>query len=139
MPGAFGLDFGTTNSALASAQPGVGVKFAQFNGKSTFRSILYFEEDECSPARKLRVAAGPEAIQNYLTAKIPGRLIQSLKSHLASRLFTETQILGDTHTLEQLIGILLRQLRNGAEAQFGDIGSALVVGRPVHFSGAHDC
>lgn len=140
MPRAFGLDFGTTNSALASVELGSGVKLAQFNGKSTFRSIIYFEEeDERSLSRKLRVVAGPDAIQDYLSAKTPGRLIQSLKSHLASRLFTETQIFGDTYTLEQLIGIPLRQLRNRAEAQFGDLGSTLVVGRPVHFSGAHDC
>ena len=61
-----------------------------------------------------------------------------MKSYLASRLFTETQNLGDTYSLEQLIGVLLRQLRNAAEAQLGDLGSRLVVGRPVHFSGAKD-
>jgi hypothetical protein len=33
---------------------------------------------------------------------------------------------------------LLRQLRNAAEAQLGELGSRLVIGRPVHFSGAKD-
>ena len=69
-------------------------------------------------------------------AKTPGRLIQSMKSYLASRLFTQTQILGETYALEDLISILLRHLRKSAEEQFGDLGSTLVVGRPVHFSGA---
>ena len=51
-----------------------------------------------------------------------------MKSYLASRLFTQTQILGETYALEDLISILLRHLRKSAEEQFGDLGSTLVVG-----------
>lgn len=132
---AFGLDFGTTNSALARANKDRSVELAQFGGGTTFRSILYFEEDATSKLHKLSVVAGPDAIRSYLNAKTPGRLIQSTKSYLASRLFQQTQILGETYSLEELIGVLLRYLRKSAEAQFGDLGSTLVVGRPVHFSG----
>ncbi|MBM4297621.1 MAG: Hsp70 family protein, partial [Deltaproteobacteria bacterium] len=135
MPNAFGLDFGTTNSALACARRDRSVELAQFGGGATFRSILYFEEDETAKLHRLRVVAGPDAIQRYLNAKTPGRLIQSTKSYLASRLFQQTQILGETYSLEELIGVLLRYLRKSAEAQFGDLGSTVVVGRPVHFSG----
>jgi hypothetical chaperone protein len=134
---AIGLDFGTTNSALAMAKPDGTVRLAEFKGGATFRSILYFEEQDARTG-KLRVVAGPDAIQSYLSAKTPGRLIQSMKSYLASRLFTQTQILGKSYDLEDLIGILLRYLRKSAEEQFGDLGSTLVVGRPVHFSGAKD-
>jgi len=135
---AFGLDFGTTNSALAHARSDGSVRLAQFSGTTTFRSLIYFDEDEAGASRKLRVVAGPDAIHSYLNAKTPGRLIQSTKSYLASRLFNQTQIFGETYSLEELIGILLRYLRKGAEAQFGDLGSELVVGRPVHFGGAKD-
>jgi hypothetical chaperone protein len=135
---AIGLDFGTTNSAFAIARLDKIVQLAQFKGGATFRSILYFEEEDNARAGKLRVVAGPDAIENYLSAKTPGRLIQSMKSYLASRLFTQTQILGETYDLEDLIGILLRYLRKSAEEQFGDLGSDLVVGRPVHFSGAKE-
>ena len=135
---AIGLDFGTTNSSLAIAKPEQPVRLAQFKGGATFRSIIYFEEDDGARTGKLRVVAGPDAIQSYLNAKTPGRLIQSMKSYLASRLFTQTQILGEIYELEDLIGILLRYLRKSAEEQFGDLGSTLVVGRPVHFSGAKD-
>jgi len=135
---AFGLDFGTTNSALACATADGALRLAQFGSETTFRSLLYFDEDESSSSRKLRVVAGPDAIQSYLNAKTPGRLIQSTKSYLASRLFTQTQIFGETYALEELIGILLRQLRRAAEAQFGELGTTLVVGRPVHFSGTKD-
>lgn len=135
---AIGLDFGTTNSALAIAKPDTTVQLAEFKSGATFRSILYFEESDSAQAGKLRVVAGPDAIQSYLSAKTPGRLIQSMKSYLASRLFTQTQILGETYALDDLIGILLRYLRKSAEQQLGDLGSTLVVGRPVHFSGAKD-
>jgi hypothetical chaperone protein len=135
---AIGLDFGTTNSALAFAKPDGTVQLARFNGEATFRSILYFDEHDSARTSKLRVVAGPDAIQSYLNAKTPGRLIQSMKSYLASHLFNQTQIMGETYSLEELIGILLRYLRQSAEAELGDLGSTLVVGRPVHFSGAKD-
>lgn len=132
---AFGLDFGTTNSALALADADRTVELAHFGAGSTFRSILYFEQDDASQSGKLRVVAGPEAIQSYLLTRTPGRMIQSTKSYLASRLFSQTQIFNQTFSLEELIGILLRYLRKSAESQFGELGAKLVVGRPVHFSG----
>ena len=138
MTKAIGLDFGTTNSAVAIAGLDRATSLARFGADTTFRSILYFAESEESRTNKLCVVAGPEAILNYLNARTPGRLIQSTKSYLASRLFTQTQILGETYGLEDLIGILLRHLRKATEEQFGDLGTALVAGRPVHFSGTRD-
>ena len=138
MTKAIGLDFGTTNSAVAIVGLDRAISLARFGAETTFRSILYFAESEESRTNKLGVVAGPEAILNYLNAKTPGRLIQSTKSYLASRLFTQTQILGVTYGLEDLIGILLRHLRKAAEEQFGDLGTTLVAGRPVHFSGTRD-
>jgi hypothetical chaperone protein len=134
---AIGLDFGTTNSALALAAPDNSVRLAQFGGGAIFRSILYFEESEGSH-KNSRVIAGPDAIQSYLNARASGRLIQSMKSYLASRLFQQTQVLGETYALEELIGILLRHLRKSAETQFGELRGPLVAGRPVHFSGTKD-
>ena len=80
--------------------------------------------------------AGPTAITSYFKADTRGRLMQSMKSHLASRLFRETYVFEEVHAGRALIAIILRELRSAAEAQFGDIGSRVVVGRPVHFSGA---
>ena len=138
MTQAIGLDFGTTNSALALARPDRTVQLADFSGHSTFRSVLFFDAEARHGQDGPHIVAGPQAIDAYLHAGEPGRLIQSMKSFLTSRLFNKTQIFGVTYTLEELIGILLRQLRQAAEAQLGDLGSLLVVGRPVHFSGAKD-
>jgi hypothetical chaperone protein len=135
-----GLDFGTTNSAAAVATREGSTVLATFEGNgartTTFRSVLYFDPEHRTPDRKPQAMAGPSAITSYLKADTRGRLMQSMKSHLASRLFRETYVFGEKYTLEDLIAIILRELRAAAEAQFGDISSRVVVGRPVHFSGA---
>ena len=136
---ALGLDFGTTNSALALSD-GVGPpRLARFAGPEepapTFRSLLYFDrEDERSP---VETYAGPAALTAYLARDVHGgRLIQSMKSFLASRLFSATEIFGRSHRLEQLIGLLLSRLREEAEAGLGIPVHSVVVGRPVRFVGA---
>src|SRR5262245_63445163 len=98
------------------------VQLAQFKGDATFRSIIYFEEHD-STRTKLRVVAGPDAIQSYLGAKTPGRLIQSMKSYLASRLFTQTQILGETYAMEDMISNILHHLRKSEEDELGALGT----------------
>ncbi len=139
-PKAVGLDFGTTNSALAVAARDGTAKLARFeldgSATETFRSLLYFDPEASSSDGVPRATAGPQAIAAYLKSGGRGRLVQSMKSHLPSRLFRQTSILGETFSLEDLIGMLIRRLRKAAEAQFGDLGRSVVVGRPVHFSGA---
>ena len=140
MPPVIGLDFGTTNSAVAVATPDGSTALATFTGDgyrtTTFRSVLYFDPEVLTPNRKPRAVAGPEAIDSYLKADTRGRLMQSMKSHLASRLFRYTYVFGQKYTLEELIAIILGELRAAAEAQFGDLRGRVVAGRPVHFSGA---
>jgi hypothetical chaperone protein len=137
---AVGLDFGTTNSAIAVASGDGRAALASFpDGRqhtSTFRSILYFNPESVRPGARPEGVAGPDAIRGYLASGGRGRLIQSMKSHLASRLFTDTNLFGFYYTLEDLIAIILRGLKAGAEAQFGRLDANVVVGRPAHYSGA---
>jgi hypothetical chaperone protein len=140
-PGAIGLDFGTTNSAIAAAADDGAVMLARFaaaeNGASeTMRSILFFAADPHDDEQVPTV--GGEAIRHYLASGANGRLIQSLKSFLADRLFHETNIMGESHSLEDLVTPILRALRHTAEAQFGALPPRVVVGRPVHFSSAQN-
>ena len=135
-----GLDFGTTNSALAIVHTDGTVQLATFqdNGQvaTTFRSVLYFLHPEEDAYGEPHVMAGPQAIRGYLRADPKGRFMQSIKSFLASRLFERTHVFTRMYTLEDLIAIIVRALRTAAEAQFGALGTAVVVGRPVHFAGA---
>src|SRR5579883_1320530 len=131
-----GLDFGTTNSALAVRGGDSQPRLASFDSAATFRSILFFDADEHGPAARARPAAGAAAIAHYLDSGGNGRLLLSLKSFLADRNFSATDIFGRRFTLEELISLILVPIRQTAERQFGDLGRRAVVGRPVRFSGA---
>jgi hypothetical chaperone protein len=141
-----GLDFGTTNSSLAVLSRGDSTPaLARFDDArgghtTTFRSVLYFEEDVINGRAGLRSLAGPEAIARYLTRPTGNtRLIQSLKSYLASSLFTSTSVFGRPHTLEDLVTQILRGIRRGAVDALGPPDAPIrgvVVGRPVRFANA---
>ncbi|MEX2206260.1 MAG: Hsp70 family protein, partial [Myxococcota bacterium] len=142
---AFGIDFGTTNSALALADGSGAPRLARFargggNTTSTFRSVVYFERTPdgrgATSARGLRELAGPRAIARYLAADVPGRLVQSLKSFLAARDFSSTRIFDREYRLEALIAVLLRALVGEAEKELGPVSGPVVVGRPVRFVSA---
>ena len=140
-----GIDFGTTNTAVARARDsgGAGIDatemalFAHASGQTdVYRSILYFEQHRTPPPKRTVGWSGPVAIDHYLAAETKGRLIQSLKSFLTSRSLTSTDVFGRRHTIEALIARVLRDVREQAEAMFGTRISAAVVGRPVRFVGA---
>lgn len=130
---AIGWDFGTTNSAVA-VRDASGTRLAQFrlNGAihQVFRSLLYFPYLDTAQAVMAAATAGPAAIEAYL-ADDEGRLIQSLKSFLASGSFERTQIFGRTLSCVDLLTLLLKKLRQAAEADLGPLGNTAVVGRPV--------
>jgi hypothetical chaperone protein len=135
-----GIDFGTTNSALAVAcSDGVAELAAFADGEGvthTFRSILFFDPEAAGSGGRALAVAGPEAVRRYLDVGGRGRLIQSMKSHLATRLFTETSVFGHAYRLADLIAVIIRAIRVQAEACFGELGARVTVGRPAHFSGA---
>jgi hypothetical chaperone protein len=137
-----GIDFGTTNSSIACADCSDEVQLATFpylgGLTDAYRSLLYLQREKEGGANILKSWTGPEAIEQYLAADVKGRLIQSLKSFLSSRSLHSTEIFGRRHTLEELIGRILRDLRKNAEHQFGIKISSAVVGRPVHFVGAEN-
>src|SRR5258708_765185 len=138
--GAIGIDFGTTNSSIACAGSAGEVQLAKFSylcGMTDgYRSLLYLQQVKEGGAKTLKSWAGPEGIEQYLSADVKGRLIQSLKSFLSSRSLLSTEVFGRRYTLEDLIARILRDLREKAEHQFGIKINSAVVGRPVHFVGA---
>jgi hypothetical chaperone protein len=103
-----------------------------------YRSLLYLQRQKEGGVNILKSWTGPEAIEEYLSADMKGRLIQSLKSFLSSRNLHSTEVFGRRLTLEDLIARILRDLREKAEHQFGIKIRSAVVGRPVHFVGAEN-
>jgi len=139
---AVGIDFGTTNSSLARATGDSKVELIGFpsaaGSTESFRSVLYLEQHKKAGRRHVQSWTGPTAIEQYLAAEHKGRLIQSLKSYLPSRLLSGTEVFGRHYTLEDLISRMLADLRLQAERQFVVPVREAVVGRPVRFVGAEN-
>jgi hypothetical chaperone protein len=137
---AIGIDFGTTNSAVARVTSDGGVELATFPFEGAFtdayRSLLYLELIKERGRNTVKSFTGPEGIEQYLAAETKGRLIQSLKSFLSSRLLESTEIFGKLYTVEELIARILQDLRARAEQRFGIRIDAVVAGRPVRFVGS---
>lgn len=121
-----GIDFGTTNSAVAIADDAGKVELVELAGAKYWRTVLFFE-----PGGAL--SAGAPAIGRYLETGGEGRLVQSIKSHLASSTFTRTSIFGKRFALDDMIAAYLRLVRAGANR---DLGTRCVIGRPVKYWGA---
>jgi hypothetical chaperone protein len=126
-----GVDFGTTNSAVALIDGSDAPRLAQFPSavgpRSTFPSILYFEPRRPS-------VAGWDAIEHYLASENKGRFIQSLKAYLADRTFEGTAIGSQHYTLEKLIAVLGKHMSQALGAGTWPSPRRIVLGRPVRFS-----
>lgn len=137
---AVGLDFGTTNSAVAVAAVGQPPRLARFPSGAgeteTFRSVLFFEGGRATQRNAEFAYAGPSAIEHYLESAQKGRFIQSLKAYLGDASFTGTIVGGRQRTLEALIGLILQKLLAAANASLGPLPRKVIVGRPVHFTDA---
>ena len=134
-----GIDFGTTNSSVAIvSEDGLELlNFPSLRGLTeSYRSVLYLEQAKQGPRKILKSFTGPEAIEHYLLAEVPGRLIQSLKSYLPSRTLTGTEVFGRRYTLEELIARILTDLRSAIERHTGEPLRHATVGRPVRFVSA---
>lgn len=135
-----GIDFGTTNSAVAMADEFGHVTTARYRSgdteSETFRSILFFTPPPKGVRRELSAYAGPDAIECYLNAEDGGRLIQSIKSYLANSSLKSTNLFGKSYRFEELVGYLLRSLKTAAGKSGIPIGRRAVIGRPVRFVGA---
>jgi hypothetical chaperone protein len=134
-----GIDFGTTNSVLARLEADGSISTTQYPVGQTqldvFRTVLCFWNEETQGRRSLRHAAGPYAVESYLDDPLECRLIMSMKTYLAQRSFTRTNIFGKIFTLEDMVSVFLEGLTRG-EASGGEAADTHVVaGRPVRFAG----
>jgi hypothetical chaperone protein len=137
-----GIDFGTTNSSVALVRQGQleEVQFETMAGVTrSSRSLLYLERGRGSASAKVCSWTGAEAVEHYLEAEeeeVQRRLIQSLKSHLAARGLSGTEIFNRQYRFEDLVARILRDLRRRSSEAFGFDVTRAVIGRPVMFVGA---
>ena len=134
-----GIDFGTTNSVLAFARADGSVESRLWpdpqasnpgDGESaTYRTALTFWRE----GRAVMHASGPAAIARAARPVGEQRFVQSLKTYLASRAFTDTRLYGARFTIEALVATFLRDLTAGETFP----AAPVVSGRPVVFAGAN--
>ncbi len=132
MPVVFGIDFGTTNSALSVFRDGqVEVIPLDMDGSGEvskiLRSVLYFNDLN-------EVFCGTGAILQYVEDGASGRFMQSIKTFLPNKSFVSTEIFGRRYTIEDLVAILLGKIKTIGEAYIGFQVDSVVLGRPVVFS-----
>lgn len=128
----FGIDFGTTNSALSIYRDGKVEVIAVDEG-ALLRSVLYFNDEQ-------EIFVGREAIGRYVEDGANGRFMQSIKTFLPNTNFISTEVFGRRYTIEELVALILKKIKARGEAHVGGPVDSVVLGRPVVFSedGAKD-
>ncbi|MGF6351826.1 Hsp70 family protein [Variovorax sp. W2I14] len=123
-----GIDFGTSNSAIACVGGDGVARLLPLEGTAgTMPTAIFFNAEERS------THFGREAIALYL-AGTEGRLMRSLKSLLGSALMQEkTAIHEGLVSFEDIIARFLHELATRASQELGERPERVVIGRPVHF------
>ena len=161
----FGIDFGTSNSAVAVAD-GDEVRLLPIDpiAGETLPSVLYVRRDGTAhvghPAIHAfladNLARGPvkrefkqlgitmvssnprqKSVEATILADVssPGRFFQSLKTFLGDPFLSHTNVFGDERGLEDLIAMILSAIFDRVEALTGIRPTSATVGRPVEFVG----
>jgi hypothetical chaperone protein len=161
---AVGFDFGTSNSAIAIVEEGNReprlLKLDPARPDATLiPTLLYIERDgtahlgQAAIKTFVQLEAGRTIIREQRATEIeidtvfgremvrldvdvsqPGRFFQSLKSFLADSAFQGTNVFGRFYTIEELIALFLRAMRERTEAEVGRPITRATVGRPVHWA-----
>ncbi len=131
-PVAYAIDFGTTNSLIAAASAErVWEPLAiepEGADPTVLRSVLFFSDDTAA------FECGARALRTSVESGARGRLMRSLKRFLPMESFVETRLGARRYALEELIAILLRNLRERANAVVGADVQSAVLGCPARFS-----
>jgi hypothetical chaperone protein len=124
---ACGIDFGTSNSAVALADADGARLLPLQDSATTVPTALFFSFEDGS------TTFGREAMRRYL-ARDEGRLLRSIKSLLGTALYDETtQIRTRRYQFSEIIAAFLGFLRSAAESELGEAPRQVVIGRPAFF------
>lgn len=124
-----GIDFGTTNSAVAVSEGGTARIVELVDGEPLQRTVIH-----CDPRGVLRF--GNEGFRTYVESDLDGRLLRSLKSFLSQDV-PKTSLGGRRYAFSELVTLYLRFLVRKVEERTGGTVSQVVLGRPVHFNEDH--
>jgi len=160
LPLGYGIDFGTSNSAvsIAYADRVDVVSIGPSGASTTLPSFVYLH-------RQGRRAAGEQAVRTFLQSghektdcwKCPlapygwdtdcrqyrkgggcndARLLSGVKYELAKLGFAGTNSWATDFNVGSLVGVVLKRLKDEADAAAGTGSTRVVLGHPVNFAGA---
>ncbi|MCP4722080.1 MAG: Hsp70 family protein [Desulfobacteraceae bacterium] len=133
MSAIFGIDFGTSNSALSVNIDG-RVRMLPVDSENpisnSLKSILYFLKEN----GRTKSYIGYEGVKAYIENEADGRYMQSIKTFLPDLAFEKTNVYGKSYTLEELIALFLKVMKQRGQEIIKQEVSDLVLGRPVIFS-----
>ena len=130
-----GIDFGTSNSAVAVRQAGQPARLLALEGAATgLPTALFFNTEN---PQDQRTHFGRDAIEQYLSGT-EGRLMRSLKSLLGSALLQDKTVVHNSAiSYQDIIALFLQMLAQQARSALGGLPERVVLGRPVHFVDDH--
>lgn len=124
----YGIDFGTTNSALSVYDEDANEIIATV----IVPSILYFFSEQ-SNSEPLNYVVGKEAIDAYLSDGMKGRFMKSVKRILPRSSFIETRVHNRKLNASDLVTLILKELKLKADQITNQDVKKAVIGRPVFF------
>ena len=125
----YGVDFGTTNSAIAI----LDIEKNEIVKVFTMPSVLFFPEFQDS-SLPFSYLTGKAAVKAYVDSKSKGRLMKSIKAVLPIKSFTSTIIAGKVFKAEDLVALIMSAMKKQADEFLGEVVKTAVIGRPVVFS-----
>ncbi len=117
-----GIDLGTTNSCVAVLEGGEPVVIPNAEGGRTTPSVVAFKDSE----RMVGQVAKRQAIAN------PDRTISSIKREMGTS--HKVHVDGKDYTPQEISAMILRKLKEDAEAYLGSTITQAVITVPAYFS-----
>ncbi len=124
----YGIDFGTTNSALAIFDQESNKVIKLFSTPS----LLFFPEIQNRSVFET-FFVGEQAIQEYVQSRMKGRFLKSIKKVLPNKSFMDTKIGNKRYKAEDLVALILLHLKKQADEFLGETIDRAIFGRPVVF------
>ena len=121
-----GFDFGTSNTVVTLLGENT-------SGQKVFADSSVLFLPDCGAYAQKRFV-GQRAVDEYVSAGMNGRFVQSIKSVLPDPAFTQTLIYEKTYTPEELVAMIIKDFKDRIEDFVGEPVTGAVFGRPVRFA-----
>jgi hypothetical chaperone protein len=123
----YAIDFGTSNSLLSHIHNGESKLINLEDGNPILRSLLYTPEQR-------EWYFGEEAISMREENDGEGRFFRSIKKFLPEARYKGTEVHGRILSIEKLVAVFLKAMKERADKEVGTNVTNVVLGRPARYS-----